>query len=165
MKTYYLAEFRYAERSYFCIWYNDEVDGFYTENDKLIHFDSLDEAKKYSDEQAITYSDEVSLDDMVKVQEWVSAGIGGDVDCHLLLVFWNSVHDLAATIKREYIGNERVYTHVYEKLFYGNNLPTINTSGREYIPEWTDEEVLDLKQVIGAGILMFAQCFGIVETN
>jgi len=160
MKTYYLAEFKYPTKSYCCIWYSGEVDGFQTENNALVYFDSFEEAKQYCAQHEIRYvEDEVSKDDIGKVEQWLSDGGGEDVDCDLLLRFWNSVTDLAATFGIEYIGNERMYTNIYEKLFYGNNLPTINTSGRTYISKWTEGELLALKEIIDIGVNLFAESF------
>jgi hypothetical protein len=153
MKTYYLEEFKYMERSYFCIWYSDEVDGFYMEENKIVYFNSLEEVKQYCLKHGILYIEEENMEysrqDMHAIQQWVSEGNGDDVDCNLLLTFWNIVTDLAATLKIDYVGDDDKYFRIYDKLFHGNNLPMINTSGKTYIPAWTDEEVLELKQVIG----------------
>ena len=34
--------------------------------------------------------------------------------------------------------------NIYEKLFYGCNLPAIKKSEKEYIPQWTEEEKMEL---------------------
>jgi hypothetical protein len=165
-KHYYFVDFKYKEKVYFCLWYTDEVDGFHTNNEGLEIFDSLEQAKNYCTKNAMTYNDEHTHYDIDKVEEWVNNGTGGDVDWELILDFWNIAIDLTVSLKVEFIGNiDDEYNDIYDKLFYGNNLPTINTSDKEYIPEWTEEEVLELKQVIGAGVLMFALCFGAREDN
>jgi len=165
MRRYYAAEFKYIDRIYFCIWYNNLVDmndteGLCINNGRILYFDRMEKLKHYCETHEMMYIDEPTQYDMVRIQQWVREGTSDDIDCDLLLIFWNIVIDLAATLKLDFIGNDDEYDDVYSKLFAGNNLPTINTSGKEYIPMWSEEEVLQLKQVIGRGVIMFAQCFG-----
>jgi len=164
MKTFYFETFTYTEAVYVCLSYMDNADmdtadGLYTENNRLVYFESLKKAQQFCSERGKHYIAEPTIYDMVWIQKWVIEGNGENVDCRVLLDFWNIVSDLALALKMDFIGEDEKYNHTYDKLFHGNNLPMINTSGREYVPIWSEEEVLQLKQVIGRGVIMFAQCF------
>ena len=72
-----------------------------------------------------------------------------DIDCNLILRFWNIASDMAYTLKESFIGNDDgvdcVILDVYNKLFYGTNPPALKKDSPEvYIPTWTKEERLIL---------------------
>lgn len=41
---------------------------------------------------------------------------------------------------------------IYEKLFWGNNLPTVTPAGKTYVPVWTQNELERLRSVMAYGI-------------
>jgi len=73
----------------------DDNEGFCTCGTKIIYFDKLEKVKQYCLEHEVTYIDEPTHFDMVQIQKWVAEGTGEDIDCDLLLNFWNIVIDLA----------------------------------------------------------------------
>lgn len=68
--------------------------------------------------------------------------------CELLLNGWNFIEDLLNTfnLDQEKIRlKSLVLNTAYEKLFYGNNLPSITPEGKLYTPIWLREEILAMK--------------------
>lgn len=52
-----------------------------------------------------------------------------DIDCNLILRFWNIASDMAYTLKEPFIGDDNgvdcIILDVYNKLFYGTNPPAL----------------------------------------
>jgi hypothetical protein len=44
---------------------------------------------------------------------------------------------------------------IYDKLFWGNNLPLITPEGERYLPEWSADEVQSLAQILASGLDLF----------
>lgn len=83
-----------------------------------------------------------------------------DIDCNLILRFWNIASDMAYTLKESFIGDDDgmdcVILDVYNKLFYGTNPPALKKDSPEvYIPKWTKEERLILSNVMDDAIRIF----------
>lgn len=69
--------------------------------------------------------------------------------CKILLDGWNFIEDLARTIG---LTQEMKRLHspllnkVYDKLFYGNNLPAVTPEGKSYSPLWLREEIISFRK-------------------
>ena len=48
------------------------------------------------------------------------------------------------------------YDKIYDKLFYGNNLLTINKSKKKYVPIFSEEEIKQVKDILMSGINMLS---------
>lgn len=64
------------------------------------------------------------------------------MDCHALLIAWNLFKDVVTTLHIEFFRNKQdnVSDKIYDKLFFGTNIPAITPEGKEYIPQWTKAE-------------------------
>jgi hypothetical protein len=73
--------------------------------------------------------------------------------CKMLLDGWNFLEDLLRTTRSRAVA-KRLRTPlldtVYDKLFYGINLPAVTPKGRSYSPLWTRAELRTLRKEIGA---------------
>ena len=58
-------------------------------------------------------------------------------------------------MKDTFYGNDERATHTYDKLFYGNNLPSINTSLHKYTPTWEVDEIGIVEDVMRSGLRLF----------
>jgi hypothetical protein len=69
--------------------------------------------------------------------------------CIILLDGWNFIEDLARTIG---LTEEMKRLHsplldkVYDKLFYGNNLPAVTPEGKSCSPLWLREEIVSFRK-------------------
>ena len=79
------------------------------------------------------------------------------VDCERFLDFWNITSDLAYSANDMFCGDTEEYISIYDKLFYGSNLPSINSSQDKYSPTWDISEIKMLKSVIQSGLHLFAK--------
>ena len=76
------------------------------------------------------------------------------VDCNVVLGLWNIFLDLHNTVGKSFVGDREEFDKIYEKLFYGNNLPTINPTGEKYIPSFSEDEIALIKKLLKGGINM-----------
>ncbi|MHC5218369.1 hypothetical protein ACYSNR_17165 [Enterococcus sp. LJL128] len=150
MEQLYVVEFQFADRSFFCLWYTDDTDGLIIEEGKLIKFDSIIELKAYVKEKKLSLGTGVTTYNIEHLEKQLENGLM-HVDCEEVLLFWNISLDISNSLAFPFLGTDNFH-HIYEKLFYGNNLPAINTSGEKYVPTWSGEEMHDIKNVVSDGV-------------
>jgi hypothetical protein len=92
----------------------------------------------------------ITIEDMKKMIENDSE----ELDCDLILNFWNTIGDVAKSLGIEFYGNERnsILNTIYDKLFFGNNLPVVTPEGKSYHPLWEFGEIQEIRKVIQDGI-------------
>ena len=70
--------------------------------------------------------------------------------------------DLSNSTSEYFYGSEDETTVIYDKLFYGCNLPAINRSGTLYIPEWDIDEIDIMLKVMNSGAVILCKYLGII---
>ena len=144
------------------IWFSDEpVDGLVTDasahNPKILVFKDKADAKRHADNQNITLVDEEPiLQDFDLIASWLE-NITDEIDCKEFLNCWNMFTDVATTLKVEFKGDKKgkARNRIYDKLFFGNNIPAITPEGEKYLPKWTIEEVGLIAEIMKQGLMMF----------
>ena len=152
--------FRMGESKFYCIWFSDdEKDGFLLNGSILRIFHSEEAALTFlkslpSYQKAI----KTTTYDVNKIDQTIMRAI--PFDPHIILDFWNIIDDLANSIGIPFEGNKKdgLTNSIYDKLFYGNNLPAINTSNRIYTPQFTSEEFVRLTTILMDGIALIKKC-------
>lgn len=153
--------FAWSPEQRFCLWFSGETDGFLTEGGSLQVFPSADAARAYVQlhpdlpcaASVVTYD----LD-----RTWRMARGQEPPDPGLALEIWNITTDLAESIGAAFTGSRRdaLTDHIYEKLFYGSNLPAVNRSGKHYTPLFTPAERKRLLEILtDCHVLIRRSCF------
>lgn len=64
------------------------------------------------------------------------------IDSVYFLNFWNYISDLANSVEETFYGDlrEEEINKVYNKLFWGNNLPAVTPKSKRYKPNWDGEQ-------------------------
>jgi len=150
-----------AEKRYL-IWISDEKDSVVVDAGGFVpSFCDLIVLRKYA--QMNRYSlenEEPILHDLDWVARWVATR-DAQVDCKKALAAWNLFGDIAASVSRPGNAFDRLDSQMgpmYPKLFWGNNLLSMTPQGRQYIPEWSPEEITSLADVLTAGLDLFVSC-------
>ena len=151
-KIYYIIKFEYYSEEKWALWYTSDKDGVITENGKIYCFDSERSLKIYCKKMNINFEEEVTEYRIDEIERWVNAKVI-EVDCQMILKFWNIVDDISESVKKSIYKRTDISERIYEKVFYGNNLKSINTSGREYVPKWSDEELEVLKNILKQALI------------
>ncbi len=159
---YFPLRYRLNAEDGYLIWISDEktsveVDagGFIpTFKDPLL-------LRRYADLQHyILQSDEPVLHDLDWVVTWTKSPVE-PVNCEKALVAWNLFGDVAGSIGERGVAFERLHRSsraTYDKLFWGNNLPSMTPEGRQYVPEWSPDEIAALTEILTTGLDLFASC-------
>lgn len=91
--------------------------------------------------------------DLDAVARWVAAPAAAAVDCNGFLDAWNLMLDLRSTVAgRNILGSSDEDQDLYDKLFYGNNLPAVTPPGGHFSPTWSAAEVARLAAVLRTGM-------------
>lgn len=154
MIDYYPLIFIVRNNEYYCIWCSAEKDGFVKEDNKLIFFESIEKLNIYAKSINIVLQQSHTNFCIDIAMEWLKITGKKNVDSKYFLDFWNIIADLANTFGGEFYGNsnEGIINDLYNKLFYGNNIPALKGDGEEFTPEWREEELQYLTNVIDDGI-------------
>jgi hypothetical protein len=158
MKSFYRTLFIFNNRNLYTLWYTNDVDGLLCKDGKVIYFKNESELNDYAIKNNIKIEpDEIAIYDVDKIKKILSDK-EKIIDCEYILDIWNMIADIAKTINLSFYGNNKEIVYIYSKLFYGNNLPSINTPNKKYIPIWDEEE----KQII---LNVLNECYGIFEIS
>ena len=73
---------------------------------------------------------------------------------------WNLFSDVAHSMPDKGSAFEHLDSQptIYDKLFWGNNLPSMTPEGMHYSPEWSAAEVASLAEILSAGLDLFESC-------
>jgi hypothetical protein len=80
------------------------------------------------------------------------------LDCATLLNAWNLLGDLPH-VENLFAWADVRAKGVYDKLFFGCNLPAITPKGEHYVPTWSASEITALKRLLRLGLAEFRARF------
>ena len=148
---YYIISFLYKNDEYYCIWFSGDEDYVLANQNHLMVFHNIDVLLKYASENCILLENEsVSKYDINAIVLWLKNTDYINIDCDMLMNFWNICTDVANGTTEHFIGIEKRYNTLYEKLFCGNNILT--TKNKKYIPFFSNDEIETLRDVINNGL-------------
>lgn len=159
MNEYYPFIFGINSKEHICIWFSKEDDGFLMEDGQLLTFESLEMLKSYARSNDLNIRDEnhitkLSIDSIIEMWEEKK-----EIDCVGLLNFWNAIGDIAKSAGLNFCGDTNELTYLYNKLFYGNNLPVLRgVDGELYTPKLEDQELMQLNLLIEDGLRILEVC-------
>jgi hypothetical protein len=162
---YYACRYRFAEEDAYVLWFTNDQDGVWVDvNGQVVSFRTLAALQRYATAHAITIESAAppfyNLDAVVS---WLRHDSYPPIDCELLLTTWNLFRDVATSVNRPFdVDHERTQS-VYEKLFYGNNLPSITPTGASYEPQWTEDEIMLLREIFTDGLQLFTETVKPIE--
>lgn len=148
---YYIIKITLCRREFFLLWNCEYEPVFLTdENGKAVFFGSLAELNAFAEKNGIELAEEITeydLDDITVTAE--------TLDCNEVNTKWNIISDFALTVGAEFSGEDKRYNGIYDKLFFGCNLPAMNHP--PYTPEWSAEEIAEINRILSEGAELFAR--------
>lgn len=156
-RLYFPCDLRINGADTFVVWYQDERDGFVRRPDgKLIRARSLEGLIFVAAELGLSLvPDEPAKYDFDRLREWCLNATGAGVNCPEFLNAWNFFDDLAWLHddgESDYAKLSRSAEQSYDKLFWGNNLPSMTPPGERFTPVWSAEELEYIRRVMEAGL-------------
>lgn len=157
-REFYPLLFRLNQKDRWLIWFTAEIDGVWIESDGTVPaFDSLVDLTKYANERGILITDsaDAELHDIDTVEAWLIDHGTAAVYCDMFLSVWNLFKDVATSAGTTLRERDHKARKVYQKLFWGNNLPAITPEGYRYEPNWTATDLVRMRQVLSRGRDLF----------
>lgn len=156
---YFPLLYRLHGEEHYLIWISDDRDSVEVDASGFVPgFRDLVSLRKYADQKHYSLeTEEPKLHDLDWVTTWRVA-TSNMVQCEEALCAWNLFSDVAASFPKRgfaFENRDSQFPAIYKKLFYGNNLPSITPEGKQYIPEWSQEEISSLADVLTAGLDLF----------
>lgn len=133
---------------------------FWTEKDKITYFTEVTELRRFCEKEKVQIDEEVTTYDVDKLIVLLDED-ELEIDCNFCIDMWNIFHDCAYSVGWKFNGDKKKRNHVYSKLFYGLNLPAINTSGKQYIPEFSASEKQEIAYVLNEGLFLLRKQFNL----
>jgi hypothetical protein len=100
-------------------------------------------------------SEEPLVHDLDIVVSWLGHPNTEKVDCSAFHAALNLFDDLSSSVSGKFDLSRKQTRKIYDKLFYGLNLPSGTPRRKQYVPSWTEPEVRTLQQVLTVGLDLF----------
>lgn len=142
-ETWYPLALKIGERTLFLLWASDDwgLDRLLADGGRLVSFSNEESAREYAQAENLPLArrEELHLHDLDDAARWLRADT--EPDCGVLLEIWNLAGDVARSVNEPFEDRGGVLDDVYNKLFFGNNLPSMTPRGEHFEPEWSEEEL------------------------
>ena len=158
-RDYYSFRFHLDSHDGFLIYFQDEPDGFVTDaGGNLPYFLNTADLSQYASTLGLTVDAEspnsANLDILVA---WLESKDADAVDCKTFLEAWNLFDDVSKTVGGNFDADQKKTQKIYNKLFWGNNIPAVTPEGEHYEPLWSKRELKIIREVLGNGLSLFRE--------
>jgi len=158
--SYFALLYRFRNEERLLIWISGEPDTVAVNRaGDVVSFQSLAELFRYAQQMNWRIEDEKpNLHDLDAINEWILAW-QTPPNCQIALEAWNLFSDIAfSTTSHTKFAFAELDSHapaLYDRLFWGNNLPAVTPQGECFVPAWSEEELKVLGALLSAGLEMF----------
>lgn len=160
-REYYRILYRLDGAERFLLWFTGDHDGVVTDADgRVPAFVSNDDLRVFADNLGIEVVEETPiLHDLDAIRNWLRDPRPTNVNCQAVLAAWNLFIDVAHSVADgvSFLKIDHELDVVYEKAFWGNNLPAVTPEGESYHPLWSLEEMQGLVKLLAQGLELFDQ--------
>ena len=166
-RTHHAAPYLLDGRVGWIVWFDggDDADGVVVSAPgRVPSFASPGDLRAFAERRSLAVADGTpqSPCDLDAAERWASAPAGATADSNRLLGAWNLLWDVARSVGGD--GAEFVRRHdaavassVYERMFWGCNLPSVTPTGEHFAPTWSDDEVAVIADVLREGLRVVRQ--------
>lgn len=161
--AFYACWYRLDGRDGYLLWYEgpeteaqDRV--VVDENGRVPVFRALDELKAMAPRRGFDVIDEAPVQhDLDALGRWLTDPRVDNVEPDVLLAGWNIFGDIAISVGATFDPDPDTTIDLYQKLFWGNNLPAMTPPGERYVPTWTEVEIARMVDVLSEGLRLFRE--------
>jgi len=159
-KTYYKLLYRLDGAEGLLLWFSNNLDGVCTAGESSVpSFNTEDDLLLFASNNNISVStEEPVIHNLDAVQAWINDSKSETLNCGETLAAWNLFVDVASSVPVEagdFEDADRKLNSVYEKIFWGSNLPAVTPVGERFEPDWTAEELASLVDFLAKGLGLF----------
>ncbi|MEO5877731.1 MAG: hypothetical protein ABIS86_09110 [Streptosporangiaceae bacterium] len=161
MRDFYPYGFRLDNQEHLLVWFCEdaEPDGVIVNDGRLVSHADLDGLYDYARVTGLRLVDDTELSwvDLDAIAFWTVVGDEVEPDCVELLNAWNLFSDAAHSLGVPLQVRSAALDQVYDKVFWGNNLPMMTPVGESFEPTWSDAELLMLRETMNRGLDVIRQ--------
>jgi len=130
------------------LWWTDDAgpDGVVCAGPQILSFSEVDGLRAYAIEHGLELLDEIATFDFDAAVRW-----DDEPPVKEILNCRNLVNDVALSIGLTFDDRSEEKDRLYDKVFWGNNLPSMTPPGERFEPTWSQNEVELLQGIIGDG--------------
>jgi hypothetical protein len=145
-RTYFACHVRLNDSDAFVIWYQDERDGFIRQPDeRLVVAKSIEDLEEAAARigSALAWEQPTEYD-FDRLRDWCRHPSAETVECAAFLNAWNFFDDLARIHENphsSYANLSRKAAPTYDRLFWGNELPSVTPPDERYCPDWSADDL------------------------
>jgi hypothetical protein len=139
-----------------CIWFTNDQDGVVVRSGKIPLFVSEPQARAFAAGWRLPLEPEAQAPfQFDRALSWLETGRSGMVDCSVFLDLFNLCTDGVTSLGQRASWERAEFNPVYDKLFFGCNLPGITPPGKRYVPFWRRKELRTLRKSLRLAIDQF----------
>lgn len=157
--TYYICQLLLNDDAFFVLWYGNEINGVKMEEGQLVYALSIPPLLHYGelknlgiDSNSIT---QYELFDFNDIENWLNRP-NASIRCEYFLNLWNILVDTIASQNNHSLfldlAEDENGISIYNKLFWGANLPDYTPPGKVHIPDWQPEDISSLQNLFKIGL-------------
>ena len=162
MPIFYTVIFHLNKTTYYSLWFSDknDKDQFLTNGEGVVFFSNCKDLAKYVSEKGLNATSDQTFYDVDVAINWLAENYS-NIDCEYILALWNVAGDLAYSVNRGFTGNSSSETirSIYDKLFWGNNLPALRGDGDIFVPQWSSNEIHELQIIVSDMVSIIKSAF------
>lgn len=165
--AYFPLLYRWHGEQRFMLWRSGDTDSMIgNAKGHIYSFSRLSELNRFAEESKLQVEQakpKLILHDLDVIEMWLR-GKKSTVDCVETLKAWNLFCDIANSVESPLkepftkLDSEMRDLGIYDKLFWGNNLPAMTPAGERFVPTWSAEELEALAALLSAGLAMLSSC-------
>jgi hypothetical protein len=159
-REYYNLLFRLDNQNSYLIWFEgeNEPDGVVIDdNGKVPSFHDNEDLLNYATSLSLSVStDSAVLHNIDTVSAFLERK-DETVYCKNFLEAWNLFEDVSQSVGGNFDIDRKLTVNIYEKLFWGNNIPAVTPDAESYEPIWTKREVKVIREVLAVGLSIFRE--------
>jgi len=143
----------------FLIWYSGDIDGVIINSEnEILSFNDDVSILKYAKNLSMSVDlDDPAFHNLELIENWLKSSKIQELDCNEVLASWNLFDDIFRSINLEFSTKSKLENQVYDKLFWGNNLPAVTPKGKKYEPIWSKEEIQLVSEMLHKGFNKFKE--------
>jgi hypothetical protein len=159
---YYIFPYQLSNEVRYLIWVSDAEDSkkdhfVIDSRGAIVSFTGLEALASYAAEENLSLlTSSMAPLNLDLIVEWLSAN--SDLpECNVLLNAWNAYSDADTSAQKKSTFSKLNFAnrHLYDKLFWGNNLPSVTPEAEHYDPTWNYEERIALRSIFTTGMDLF----------
>jgi hypothetical protein len=157
-REYYIYWYQFDYKKAYLIWFStDDKDGFLVdENGFIPSFENIENLRNYAhSKQIVVNTEDPNFFNLDVIQDWVNKNLNKIEDYNAILNVWNLFDDISFSTNGNF--DKIGHYNIYERIFWGCNIPAMTPEGESFTPTWTKKELKIIRETLKLGFQMFVE--------